>query len=302
MDTPASADEPALADQKLTRVWSVLSHIVSPTAFIAALMVYFGALLANNTYRMLGLEPTLLGLSWQDYMLYSVILAEPLVIMLLVVLAALPAHTLLVHFLAGRRRITMGAAAVLAVLGIAGVATGVSLMASWLKLGGRAPVASICLGLGLFALGYAVSLHTTVHPYPRASPTTRIVQRTVFVALLALLLMWSLAELARIRASDFVQMLQQYPSLLHDAVVYAPRRLHLEGPGIVETPLPGENSMFRYRYSGLSLLIHTDEKYFLLPACWATMDRVRAISLPADDSLRLEFSQYTPLPDCPPVQ
>lgn len=56
----------------LRRLWNVLAHVVTPTTFVAALMIYFGSVRTNTMYRSLGVDQSLLGLSLQDYALRSV--------------------------------------------------------------------------------------------------------------------------------------------------------------------------------------------------------------------------------------
>lgn len=300
MTTPERDDDPA-AGQDFGRVWSVLAHIVTPTTFIAALMIYFGALRANTAYRALGVHSSMLNLSFQDYALHSVSsLAEPLALTLLVILAALPAHALLVRFMTRHRATTKRAVAVLTALGSAGVLAGLLGAADRWKPSTREPVVPMCLGLGVFALGYAASLYARVNPRPRNSRTGWMIQRAVFVVLLLLLLLWSLAVLAQTRGMELARTFQRNPLLLPGAVVYAPQRLHLEGAGITETTFPDKEAMYRYRYSGLSLLIHSNGKYLLLPACWWMTSPIQAITLPADGSLRLDFFSHTVPPTCPP--
>ncbi|PZG21972.1 hypothetical protein [Nonomuraea aridisoli] len=90
--------------------------------------------------------------------------------------------------------------------------------------------------------------------------------------------------------------------MLSGVVVYAPQRLHLEGAGVTETAFPDPHAKFRFRYTGLRLLLHAHGRYFLLPACWATSPEARAIALPDDTSLRLEFSLTITPPVCPAEQ
>ncbi|MFI7704201.1 hypothetical protein [Nonomuraea sp. NPDC049480] len=300
MTTPERDDEPA-AGQDFARVWRVLAHIVTPSTVVAALMIYVGAVRVNTLYRTLGVHPTMLDLSYQEYALHSASsLTEPVALILLVILVVLPAHALLARFVAGHRTATMRAIAVLTVLGAAGALAGLLGAAGWLRPPTHAPVVPMGLGLSVFALGYAASLYAKVKPRPGHSPTGWVVQRTVFVALLMVLLLWSLTVLTQTRAQEAVDNLRHQSWTLPGAVVYTPQRLHLAGAGITETPLPGQNAMYRYRYSGLSLLIHSNGKYFLLPACWPMTWPIQAIALPADGSLRLEFFSHTVPPACPP--
>ena len=53
--------------------------------------------------------------------------------------------------------------------------------------------------------------------------------------------------------------------------------------------------MYRYRYSGLGLLIHADGRYFLLPDDWSRSNAV-AIVIRDNDAIRVDFvrgSSYT---------
>ena len=71
-------------------------------------------------------------------------------------------------------------------------------------------------------------------------------------------------------------------------LVFTPKRLHLEGPGVAETVLPAPDSAERYRYSGLKLLFHANGRYFLVPAGWTLSSRT-TIVLPDSNEIRLEF-------------
>ncbi|WP_049558413.1 hypothetical protein [Nonomuraea sp. SBT364] len=287
----------------LARLWSVTAHVVTPTTIVAALMVYFGSVRTNTFFSSLGVDQSLLGLSIQDYALRSVASTiEPLAMVLLAVLVALPAHALLVRRMAARPAVMRRFVIVLDVFGFAAVVVGVLGLAGWVELKVRGPVAPISLGLGVLALGYGASLRALAHPRPPgyAEPAgVRAVRRAIFVALLALLLLWSVAGYAQLRGLAAVEQLRRGPGLLPGVVIYAPNRLYLEGPGVTESRLPDETAEFHYRYAGLRLLIRANQRYFLLPACWATASQSRAIALHDDPSIRLEFFHVTTPPACP---
>ncbi|MBN6058469.1 hypothetical protein JYK22_41505, partial [Nonomuraea sp. RK-328] len=318
-----AAREEGEAGQDFARVWGILARIVTPTTMVAAIMMYFGAVRTNTMYRSLGVEQSMLGLSFQEYVLRSVsVTIEPLVLVLVVVLLAAPAHVWLTRSIARHRTATMRTLPVVVELGIASVVVGVMWIAGWVRPSSPLVTAMvdevnlsfplvtpICLGFGVFVLVYSAYLYRRVNPpyrtvnSPRtATPTDQIVQRTICAALLLVLLLWSVTVYAEGLGREAAEQYRAHPEWLPSTVVYAARRLYLEGPGITETPLPDPDAMFRYRYTGLRLLIHSNRRYFLLPACWATSPRARAIALPADDSLRLEFSML-PLPsECSPGQ
>ncbi len=303
MTGPPPTDGPGGDDtgpaQDLTRVWSVLAHVVTPTTFVAAVMMYVGAVRANTMYAGLGIEQSMLGLSFQEYVLRSVAPAiEPLILLLVLALIAPTAHRWLLRSADRHRTATTRVITVMAVLGTVSVAVGIVAMASWW----RAPfyVVPFCLGIGVFVLVYGDSLRRRIHPRPASSSADQLVRRTVCAALLLVLLLWAVTLYAQRRGAEAALQYRVDSAGLPSTVVYAARRLHLEGPGIKETELPDPAAMYRYRYAGLRLLIHSNQRYFLLPACWASDPWARAIALPADGSLRLEFSVRRTRPECPP--
>ncbi|GAA2212509.1 hypothetical protein GCM10009850_079710 [Nonomuraea monospora] len=294
----APSDEGGGTGQDLTRAWAVLAHVVTPTTFIAAILMYFGAVRANTMYGQLGLDHSLLGLSFQDYVLRSVTLTvEPLIVLLVLALIAPLAHRWVIrcadrHCTAVKRVI-----AVLAVLGLAGVVVGLAAMNGRLRLPSYA--VPISLGLGVFVLVYGLSLYQRVSERRVVSTGDQVLQRVLCVVLLLVLLLWTVSELAQQAGMKAAAAYRSDPGALPSTVVYSARRLHLESPGIEETALPDPGAMYRYRYRGLHLLLHSNQRYFLLPACWASDPWARAIVLPADASLRLEFPMLKLPPECP---
>ncbi|MFG6195653.1 hypothetical protein [Nonomuraea sp. JJY05] len=288
---------PGEGGKDLARVWGVLAQVVTPTTVVAAILMYFGAVRTNTLYGRLGVDQSMLGLSIQDYVLRSVPLTvEPLIILLSAAVIAVPAHAWLIRSVTGHRTATTWTVAVTGVIGAATATWGVLGMAG---LVGTPPVATpLCLGLGAFVLAYTACLYVRLNPRHTLPRTSQVAWRTVFVAFLVVPLLWSVADFAKLQgkqeADDYWAGLGKLPA----TVIYAPRRLYLEGPGITETALPDPNAMFRYKYTGLRLLIHSNGQYFLLPACWATSPQARAMALPADDSLRIEIFLLKQTPAC----
>ncbi len=80
----------------------------------------------------------------------------------------------------------------------------------------------------------------------------------------------------------------QIPSL-PGVVIYSKDRLEIEMPGIRVEEIGDAQSAYRFRYSGLKLLIRAGGKYFLVPSTWAQTDPVTVV-LPDTDARLMEFT------------
>jgi hypothetical protein len=72
-------------------------------------------------------------------------------------------------------------------------------------------------------------------------------------------------------------------------VIYAKERLALSGHGVEVAALGLADSKYRYEYSGLRLLVRSQDRYVLLPVGW-TRGRGSAYVLRDDADVRLEFA------------
>jgi hypothetical protein len=106
--------------------------------------------------------------------------------------------------------------------------------------------------------------------------------------LIVLSLFWAASEYARGLGTGRAQ--EMAADLLHrsEVLVYSKERLHIEAPGVFETTVGDADSAYRYRYTGLRLLLRSGGNYFLLPALWSHTDRSTVI-LPDMPSIRLQF-------------
>ena len=147
------------------------------------------------------------------------------------------------------------------------------------------------LGLGVLLIGYGAALYTAVTRRrlvpAEGTPTLRTVTSVAFAAFLVLTLFWSVAVYAQLRGFAAARDIAEQPASLPGVVVFAPQQLNLEGPGIRERSLSGDEPRYRYRYDGLRLLVRANERYFLLPEQWRP--GARAVVLLDEPSLRVEF-------------
>jgi hypothetical protein len=72
-------------------------------------------------------------------------------------------------------------------------------------------------------------------------------------------------------------------------ILYSVQPLGLDGPGVDYTSLPADPSRFRFRYSGLKLLVRSGGKYFLVPAGWSSRSGAPTFAIPDGDDIRVEF-------------
>ena len=292
---PDTGKRPAIG---LERGLQVVTAIVAPTTLLTALLFYFGWIRTNALFQYFGVDATTLGFTTQDYLLRSSeALYVPLGTLLVVGLVALWLHSVVATWLAARRRLDLlrGIAVALGLVGLALFARGVAGVALPRLSRTDFLVTPVCLGLGsaLGAYGRWLWLRRREvlddhrdATQPGWAGTTSLV---LVVLLMVVSLFWATTNYARAygrgRAAQYARLLAVRPGV----VVYSADRLFLQGPGVVETPLPaGQHTSYRYRYSGLRLLTESRGHLFLLPAGWTLTDG-SAIVLADSDKLRVEY-------------
>ncbi|MGH2723749.1 MAG: hypothetical protein ACRDI0_05695 [Actinomycetota bacterium] len=105
---------------------------------------------------------------------------------------------------------------------------------------------------------------------------------------IALSVFWSVSEYAKALGRGRAQQLEIGLGRQPSVVVYAERDLHLDEAGVRKERLRGPDSAYRFRYSGLTFLVRSGGKYFLVPESW-TRGGGGVIALPDDEALRVEF-------------
>ena len=151
--------------------------------------------------------------------------------------------------------------------------------------------------LGFSAIAYAAYLRKMLRAVGDIAgngthgPDRLATPKTVLVgAFITLSLFWALGDWAdaagRGRAIDLAQHLtEQQPGV----VVYSKERLQIQAPGVRMDDLADADSAYHFRYSGLTLLIYSGGKYFLVPSGWTPSNGVTII-LPDGNGRRVEFT------------
>ncbi|MET9386918.1 hypothetical protein ABZY09_39300 [Streptomyces sp. NPDC002928] len=122
---------------------------------------------------------------------------------------------------------------------------------------------------------------------PAAGRQSRPWHRAVPVVTASLFLMWVVAlaagQLGRQDARQDAEQLVRRVSV----VVLSTEQLTIKGPGLKAEDL-GKGRHYRYRYSGLRLLVERDRRYYLLPLDW-NHDTDATYVIEDDESIRIDL-------------
>jgi hypothetical protein len=283
-----------------------LSLGVGPTTLIAALLFYFGYVYTQARFAPFGMDPSLLGLSTQDYLLRGIRpFIPPLLLTLTFALPLIWIHRWMDHLeVANHLRYIGRLSAVMIVTGI--VATvlaviGVSQMMDNLCLVSFCPFAApfitpVAVILGPATLSYALRLRSVVTEHTQ-QPSKSSRRSAMILTVTSLIVVFGLFEFFGDWAYSFgTRDAKSEESNVScqdfGVIVYSTLQLQLKVEGVTETFIGGEPPAYRFRYTGLVFFIRAGGKFFLIPEQWIASRQV-AIVLPDNDAIRLE---YTPLP------
>jgi hypothetical protein len=268
-------------------VLQLVTAVGSPLALGTALLFYFGWRRSEAQAEALGFDVSVLGMSPQDFMLRSIpVLFFPVALLLMASLGAVWVHSRLM----GRLQRSPGREGV---LGLARAlrwswavlpALGVALLVAAPPFGNL--VLPLLVTLGVLGGIYGAMLPRRVTQDPARTP---LPVALLAAALVAVLLFWQTERLARVVGEALAEQVGADVGRLTAVTVYSPKRLQL-GPDIADTRFPDAESADRYRYRGLRLLDHADDKYFLIPDTW-TREGARLIVIRDDGATRVEFSR-----------
>ncbi len=297
MATPAVA-LPETNALQLRSTLETLKLVVAPTTLLTGLLFYFGWEFTNSRLLYFGIDHSLLGYSTQDYLLRSIDpVVLPVSVMLLLGVVLVSSHAALRRWIgAGIHLDWIGWAAV----GAVGVGVVLFVMAAT-EIVDRPIITTnsiltpLNLGFGVGAVVYGFYLRGLVAlgtaPAPPAVPRGRssTVIATLVTALIVLSLFAATGQWAKSAGYGRARQLAgEIGSRRPTALLYSKERLHLRGPGVAVQPIGDEQSSYRFRYTGLKLLVRAGGKFFFLPSGWAP-GRGTAIVLPDDDGLRVEY-------------
>jgi len=271
--------------------------VVAPTTLVTALAFYFGWVLTNSRASYFGIDASALGFSTQDYLLRSAdALFVPLGTALVLALGVVWLQAYAGRQLADRgkrarlrlvARVAVAAGGVLFALGDFAVFRPLSFSPHYLFASASPGIGIALVGLGLHLLGRVEAAER-----PRAASLADARTRATALALIALLIVlsafWTASRYADALGRGRAQRLAATLGARPQVTVFAPKRLDIEAPGVFERRRTGADLAYRYRYSGLRLLIRSGGNYFLLPDGW-TRRGGKAIVLADSPAYRFEF-------------
>jgi hypothetical protein len=273
--------------------------IVAPVTLIASLLYYFGIIYTGARLAYFGIEPSVLGLSTQEYLMRGL---QPIFVPLGSILATgiflLWMHSIAFSWLTRGLRVKLLVSFGVA-LGITGLVLLTIGMAGLLRhpiFGVELLVTPLSFALGVLAVSYAVYVGRRIRTVRshRASPTlSRWVSSTTVLMiglLLVLNVFWVMGDWAKVlgagRGEALVQDLPNRPGV----ILYSKQSLGIDpATGVREERVAISDAEYHFRYRNLKLLLRSGGKYFLLPSQWS-LGRGIVIALQDDERIRIEFT------------
>jgi uncharacterized membrane protein YidH (DUF202 family) len=286
-----------------------VATVIAPATALGAVLFYFGYVSSRSQYEYFGIDVDTVGLGTQDYIMRS---PQPLLVPLLVL--ALIGIGVLALLAATRRWVAVAEAGageaadrravqvrrltrVCLGVGLTVLSAGVALLLVYVKLRDWAfypLVTPLLVGFGAALIAYANRVRDLLPRTPEqtsAESHSLLLRRSseaLVLVVIAVSVFWTTATVAQWSGRGLAQQqalnLDRLPSVILDTQ----ERLFLRGRGVVETVLDvSEGQTFHYRYRNLRLLIHGNNRMFLVPNNWSASNSTLVVEL--DDSVRVQF-------------
>ncbi|MFC5718607.1 hypothetical protein ACFP1Z_00220 [Streptomyces gamaensis] len=265
----------------------LLNTLVTQGSFVAALMYYLGAIWSMAYYGYFHVDAFALGLGFAEFVIHSLgLITTPVVVTGALAVLLFGSRGTLTRRAAllpprAAAQVTRAANALARLHGWLVIA-GIVMVLAWRDVqpyGWLAPVA--------IAAGILLGRRRTP-----TSPGTAAPGRAVPLLAAGLFLLWA----ATLHAHDLgvADARHTAGALVHRTavVVFSVDRLSLTGPPAVTVQDLGDDVRFRYRYTGLRLLIERDGHYYVLPLGWRAAESSTYV-LRENDRMRVELMPGT---------
>jgi hypothetical protein len=270
----------------------LLAGLARQAAVLTAVLVYFGWVRAYATYHYFGVDLSALDFSVPDYVLHSVNVAFPMVVVIaLLGVCAAYGHELVRPHLddpSWVRLVVHRSARTGACLAAAGL-----ILALVLAIIGRLAF----LGLVLLVIGAALGLYAMVISSRYSPPKANAGTPSYIIAsgtLVLLLFMWTVTTYANYAGIQQAKQVQSGLPTAAEVIVYSSTNLSLSGPGVTMSTVHALDSEFRFRYNGLRFLIGSGGNDFLLPERWRPGDGSVIVLPAAGAGILVEFAEPAP--------
>jgi hypothetical protein len=149
----------------------------------------------------------------------------------------------------------------------------------------------LCLGVGFTLLAYADYAWPRCRDanVPEEQQAARRLRTFLLMGLAVMAFFWTVSLYAAQRGRERARAVAHNLASETEVVIYAKSRLALSGPGVRVDELRLAESRYQYRYSGLRMLAHGQDRYVLLPVGWVR-GGASAYVLRDESDIRLEFN------------
>ncbi|WET82269.1 hypothetical protein P3102_14215 [Amycolatopsis sp. QT-25] len=291
-----TAGEPAAGPSRALRL---IGTALANTTLLTALLYYFGLVYTQTYFIYFRVHYTLLGQPPDEIFGRGV---DGMLLPLTGAAGAVLLFLILTRFLKIRlgedswNRLLRSCTPVAGVLGLALLvsSTAIALDPEPLRDRPGAP------GLG-FAIGVLMVLFAWRHWTSRSTGSGRssVAELVTGYVLVSIGLFWSVGDysgaVGTSRAYEAAGVIPTRPA----ATLYSAESLNLTANGVVQVKCADAGAAYKYRYTGLKLLLQSGGQHVFLPANWRASTGV-AFVIPKTDKLRLEFGppRSVPPPAC----
>jgi hypothetical protein len=282
------------APAELPKVLKIVTGIIAPASLITALLFYFGINHVYWYFRYFGVNYTVMDLTTQDFLLRS---ADAL----FVPVAAIVGLCLLVVWIYRLGSVRLRPESIVtvrkvgavtaAVLGGIGIVIAMTALFNPTVLGSYLAIPGLCLAGGVVLIAVASRLQRALreeHGQPRLPEWVGLAEIGFLFLVVSGGLFWSVTNYSAAVGSARGFRTQLSLAAAPDVVLYSERSLSIPTASARESVCPQSDGAYRYRYTGLKLVVASSSQYFFLPAGWPGSGGL-AIIIPRTDALRLEF-------------
>jgi uncharacterized membrane protein YidH (DUF202 family) len=273
----AGVDTGGARSRNLRALVSLVGAAAAPPALVVALAYYFAVKRQETLALHFGLDTSVLAYSTQDYLLRG---GDTLFLVLLFVsltgLAAIAAHVALTRYAEENWQESRLRGTSLALELVGAVLLIIGLVAVFEPLPVNDLVRSLSFGVGIILLTYGIYFGGRVrgggffHQAGRKDLDPLLVTSLALIGVVVFLsVFWATKDLAQALGRGQARTLERSLSRQPGATVYSERRLYL--PGVPEMALSGGG--YRFRYTGLRLLVRSGGRYLLIPDGWTRARR-----------------------------